>query len=363
MVIAGWILCAALLAPPVPSAAPSAAAACAQEEIAELAAKLRDPKLTLEQRVAIEERLLLFGENGARVLQRHVEERAKKLDERAKKTEKAYLLDLEKAAKKTVEARLGKAALAEVDKLRKQVNDLRRDGELTKERIHEEGDPARQKLRELLQVELEQVLERAPELGPARQSLVDDLYELEQDFGLWLRCGWAIPEKKRSKAFADPIGRWPAFEEAERWICLLATPMSESDRAVLLENRTLAAELPEPEEAAGVLDLNRLRLLLGLGALRIDVKLCGAARDHSNDMRTLGFFAHESPVEGKKTPWDRAARFGTSCGAENIAAGQTTGAGANEAWWYSPGHHKNMLGGHGRIGLGRSELFWTQMFG
>ena len=74
-------------------------------------------------------------------------------------------------------------------------------------------------------------------------------------------------------------------------------------------------------------------------------------------------FAHESPVEGKRTPWDRAARFGTSASGENIAGGQTTGAGANLGWWYSPGHHKNMLGGFGRVGLGRSGELWTQMFG
>jgi uncharacterized protein YkwD len=80
-------------------------------------------------------------------------------------------------------------------------------------------------------------------------------------------------------------------------------------------------------------------------------------------MQRLGFFAHESPVEGKRTPGDRAAKAGTSGGAENIARGQRTAKSANQAWWYSPGHHKNMLGGHARIGLGRKDDFWTQMFG
>jgi len=76
-----------------------------------------------------------------------------------------------------------------------------------------------------------------------------------------------------------------------------------------------------------------------------------------------GFFAHDSPLEGRETPWKRAAQEGTSASAENIAAGQATGEGAISAWWYSPGHHKNLLGGHARIGLGRHEETWTQLFG
>jgi len=358
-----WTILFAWPASVAPAAAQQAPFSLQQDEVAELAGKLRNPKLTLDERVAIEERMLLFGESGARVLQRIVEERIKKCDERAKKSEKTYLADLDKAAKKLVTARLDKAALAEMEALRKQVNDLRRDESLSKERIHAEGDPAREKLRALLEVNADQVLESAPELSKLRESIGADLYELEQDFGLWLRCNFAIPEKKRSKAVEDPLERWPSFESAESWTCLLATPMTPADREVLTRNRALAAELPEPEEAAGVLDLNRLRILLGLNALLLDVKLCAASRDHSNDMRTLGFFAHESPVEGKKTPWDRAARFGTTAGAENIAAGHASGASANLGWWYSPGHHKNMLGGHARVGLGRSEAFWTQMFG
>jgi uncharacterized protein YkwD len=75
------------------------------------------------------------------------------------------------------------------------------------------------------------------------------------------------------------------------------------------------------------------------------------------------FFDHTSPVPGKRTPSDRAARFGTSGGAENIASGHDTGASAIRGWWYSPGHHRNMLGDHARTGLGRSGSLWTQMFG
>jgi uncharacterized protein YkwD/outer membrane murein-binding lipoprotein Lpp len=343
--------------------ATTAGAPARDDEVALLVARLRDPRIKIDERDAIRAQLLAAGEEGARALQRHLEERDGRIEERATKREKRHLADVEKAARKLVEGRLDKRALAEVDKLRKDVASLRNDAALTKERIHEVGDPAMARLKELLDVAIEDVLDFDAELSKARQALVEDLFELEEDFGLWQRCNAALPERKRSKELSDPSARWPQIETTENWICLLATPMSNNDRDVLVKNREVARALAEPEEAAGILDLNRLRIRLGLNAVSIDLKLCDAARDHSNDMRTLGFFAHESPVEGKKTPWDRAARMGTSASAENIAGGQTTGVGANQGWWYSPGHHKNMLGGHSRVGLGRSETLWTQMFG
>jgi uncharacterized protein YkwD len=76
-----------------------------------------------------------------------------------------------------------------------------------------------------------------------------------------------------------------------------------------------------------------------------------------------GFFAHESPVSGRETPWKRAQAAGTTASAENIAAGTDSGGGAVQMWWHSPGHHKNMLGGQPRTGLGRYERHWTQLFG
>ncbi len=143
---------------------------------------------------------------------------------------------------------------------------------------------------------------------------------------------------------------------------LLAMPLSARGRRALEANELLRAD-SDAEEFAGTTALNRLRFLLGLSLLRIDEKLTAAARDHSTDMVTLGFFDHSSPVAGKHTPWERAARFGTSANAENIAAGHGTGPSAVRGWWYSPGHHRNMLGNHARTGLGRHRETWTQMFG
>jgi uncharacterized protein YkwD len=80
-------------------------------------------------------------------------------------------------------------------------------------------------------------------------------------------------------------------------------------------------------------------------------------------MSTRGFFSHTSPVPGKKTPWDRAKRFGTQARAENIFMGPTDALRVNQGWFHSPGHHKNMLNpGFTYIGLGRYQRHWTQVF-
>jgi uncharacterized protein YkwD len=134
---------------------------------------------------------------------------------------------------------------------------------------------------------------------------------------------------------------------------------------ILEKNRKIAEDEAVPaEEARGIEDCNLMRLYVGLGALVLDPKLCEASRDHSKDMAEQKFFAHESPVPGKKTPWDRAARAGTTASGENIYAGSTDSHAANLGWFYSPGHHKNMFSpGQRRIGLGQHGSHWTQMFG
>jgi hypothetical protein len=340
----------------------AALARAPEEEISALIARLRSARLSLEERDRIERELLGRGEIGARELARFVEGEIDRLGKRARASEKGYLASFAAAAAKSVDSRLDRAARREINELRAAILALRRDERLTKERIVETGDPARARLEELLAVAPEQVLAADGELAAQRAELGDLTARLEEAFALWTECNARLPERKRSHAIADPGPMWAELPEAEAWRCALATPMDERDRETLLANRALERELGE-EEARGLLDLNLLRIRLGLHALEIDLKLCSAARGHSKDMRELGFFDHTSPVEGKRTPGDRAARAGTSASSENIAAGQTTGAGANRGWWHSPGHHKNMLGDWSRVGLGQFETLWTQMFG
>ena len=134
---------------------------------------------------------------------------------------------------------------------------------------------------------------------------------------------------------------------------------------IIQDNDKIAAKANLPaDEREGVRELNEWRLLLGLNALVIDPKLSSACRGHSEDMHTHRFFAHQSPLPGKQTPWDRAAAAGTKARGENIYTGSAKPSSANKGWFYSPGHHKNMFKtSHTRIGLGRFQKHWTQMFG
>jgi uncharacterized protein YkwD len=313
-----------------------------------------------------------------------------------------------------VQASRGGANMTEVERLRAQVLALKELPNLTKDMIVQQGDPAMDKLREMLVVDRAAVLEKSPRLRDDRkrllvlgrqwertnQALVAAMQE-EAAKGNKPRKGAhkpqddtasvsttapadmpaAAPAKGEMKAkdsktasaktaatAADKpaIQPPPTFEKylegEEEMAAKMVMPMDDAARAVLAENAKIIGQI-DTEEGRAILACNLTRQLLGLSALKIDLKLCAAARDHSKDMATLNFFAHESPVPGKKTPWDRAKNFDTTASGENIAAGYSDGNAANQGWFHSPGHHKNMLGGHKRIGLGVHGSHYTEMFG
>ena len=79
-------------------------------------------------------------------------------------------------------------------------------------------------------------------------------------------------------------------------------------------------------------------------------------------MKTRGFFAHESPIPGKRTPAARAAKAGTSVKTENIAQGGGA-KGIFWMWFHSPVHHGSLAsGGIRSIGVGEFEGYWTANF-
>ena len=120
----------------------------------------------------------------------------------------------------------------------------------------------------------------------------------------------------------------------------------------------------DPEEAKVIRETNEIRHQYGLGQLMPEIKLSMAARDHSHDMRTLGFFDHWSPVAGKGSHVDRALRYGSSAISENILYGAGDAASAMNMWMNSSGHRANILtAGWTRIGVGRSGTHYTQLFG
>ncbi|MGJ8695327.1 MAG: CAP domain-containing protein [Verrucomicrobiaceae bacterium] len=112
--------------------------------------------------------------------------------------------------------------------------------------------------------------------------------------------------------------------------------------------------------------LNANRTLFGIPPLLINERLSAAAKGHSVDMATLGFFAHESPVEGKKSPWDRArvAKFQHQATGENIFMGSSSHTSAYNAWFASDGHRFIMFSqGANLIGIGPHGSHWTMMTG
>jgi len=253
--------------------------------------------------------------------------------------------------------RVAHVDLEEVARLRQTVLGLQHRPDFSKELIIRLGDPALARLREIFVIGRDEVLAASEQLRAERERLA----ELGR---LWEQCAVYFYEQLPDDENKPP--ETPSFEKylqgEESLAAGLAAPMNPKTRQVLAANARLAARL-DREEARAILATNLTRNLLGLSALAIDLRLCAAARDHSQDMERLKFFAHESPVPGKATPWDRAKRFGTSCSAENIAAGYRDGSSAVTGWFHSPGHHKNMLGEHARIGLGRAGRYFTQMFG
>jgi len=108
------------------------------------------------------------------------------------------------------------------------------------------------------------------------------------------------------------------------------------------------------------------RVVMGLSPLRLESKLSEAATGHSQDMKTLSFFSHTSPVPGKKSFTDRARRAsyrGAAVG-ECIAAGYGNAAAAYRGWFYSDGHRHIMLSRRANVlGIGLAGSHWTFMPG
>lgn len=107
------------------------------------------------------------------------------------------------------------------------------------------------------------------------------------------------------------------------------------------------------------------------GPLQMEARLRCAARVHSVDMATRGFFDHTNP-DGE-SPFDRMekAGYGFAFAGENIAAGQMTPADVVVGWLESPGHCRNIMSPDFReLGVGYALFpqdqyrhYWTQVFG
>jgi len=251
------------------------------------------------------------------------------------------------AARKAAARKKGKSA-AEMDKeireARKVIADLQAKRNLTKADLVKKADPAMATLAELVGIDRKAVFAADASLAAKRADTI---------------LLWRLRARVRGEAGFDDAS-FAAMEEA---MALVATPIGAESKAALKGNLAVFGKLLG-REAAGIRDLNRMRLLAGMNALAVDPKLVEAARGHSKDMVEKGFFSHTSPVPGKRRFTDRARLAGTTAGGENIAYGTSDPKGANRMWFHSPGHFQNMFSpGYRRMGLGYHNRRWTQLFG
>ena len=110
---------------------------------------------------------------------------------------------------------------------------------------------------------------------------------------------------------------------------------------------------PDPVAERQLVDLvNEERTRRGIKSLVLDERLVSVARAHSQEMFTLKYFSHESPVSG--SPFDRLKSAGItySRAGENLAYAQSVSV-AHRALMESPGHRENILRSEfTRIGIG-----------
>jgi uncharacterized membrane protein required for colicin V production len=139
----------------------------------------------------------------------------------------------------------------------------------------------------------------------------------------------------------------------------------QSETLDLPNDLTLSAD---PVAERQMLDLvNEERAAAGLAALVWDERLVPVARQHSEEMFRLKYFAHQSPVSG--TPFDRIKNAGiayTRAG-ENLAYAQSVSV-AHRGLMQSPGHRENILRPEfthiaiGVVSAGAYGRMFTQVF-
>ncbi len=102
-----------------------------------------------------------------------------------------------------------------------------------------------------------------------------------------------------------------------------------------------------------------------VGPVSWNDELTAAAQIHSNDMNANSFFSHTG--SDRSSLADRVNRIGYkySTIGENIAMGETqTEELVVEGWMNSPGHCRNIMQGRfTEMGVARSGIYWTQVFG
>jgi hypothetical protein len=308
-------------------------------DIQRLIINFRQAAGSAEKREKTAAKLLEVGPKGASTLRRAV---TAELPRRTAEYKKAFY----NTARAVGAAKYRATGSARIKRWRAQ---FKATGDINKESLKSKAGPAMDSLLNALVPKREEVLEKGKLLTARREELI----ALDS---ILAKCDDVLKLK------TDPSELSKTLKQQENLISLMCTPMSDAQRKPITQAMKHFARM-EFEESHGFVHLNVIRILLGLRPMQIDLRLIAAGRDHSKDMQEHKFFAHKSPIEGKSTPWARAARQGTKANGECIAAGMGSGPGAIRCWFFSPGHHKIIMSGSSRVGLGKYARKWTLMTG
>jgi len=127
----------------------------------------------------------------------------------------------------------------------------------------------------------------------------------------------------------------------ERTLVLAKTVAYPAAEPILMKNAEACKEI-DLLEADFVMYGNQVRMLTGSIAWVCDPLMTAMCRDHSNDRKMGNASGHQSQIEGKRWPRDRARRFGCRVGAEG-AGGGSTGQGAVRGYSYNGTGHGGPL--------------------
>jgi len=307
-----------------------------QKQIRQLLLTARTSRSQMPARLRAVKDLIAMGAVGVDALKEHVEREINRVSKLVKAPPATQTLD------------------EQINKHRATLVQLRQDPNLTKEKLQSIGLPA---------------LDELTNVYRQREAILDTHRQRYSRTASQIRPLTSLLRQWQAESQTDEALRVPALPlddylaRAMQILAKATVPPDAEAQRVLEANEEIGRDMPA-DIMAGLRAMNAMRIMCGASALLIDPKLCEAARLHSADMESKNFFAHESPVPGKTTPWDRAKLAGTTASGENIYMGSNATVDAIKAWFLSPGHHKNMLGeSHRRQGLGRSGKYWTQMFG
>jgi len=302
------------------------------------------------RRLAAWEELLAHGDDGIAILEPIVA--AKLAKDRAALTERFKGQDLARARKKIEDALIERrdAALACIfDRAR-----------YPEEDHGAAGQPEVDRLVALVSTVYDHPAAFTREAIPDVEILVA---ALEEDVVYLETCGGTLPSDLPS--VHEWLDGFDAGFEIER--LGISDSQHHWNVAVMKHHAETLLTSADPEELACMNATNAYRMRMGVRLLELDERLVRAARKHSLEMKELGYFSHGSPNPENRDFGTRCAREGhRGANGENIAWG-VDGTGAFWSWYSSSGHHRNILGGHQQLGVGRAVgetggLF-TQCFG